>query len=188
MEVFRTMYRVLLDEDARRELIRRAHHPKTKPRTRDRLEMLGLSDAGWSIPKIARHMHQHEQTVRHWIKVFLLEGFDALIAVPRPGKPSAITPEILAQVRGWIEKGDRIWSASQIAEEVDRVYGIRRSLDQWRRLLHRQRLAFKRTSRHLKHKQDPEQVAKKKAQLEALQKRGTQKRSMSAPGMKPVLR
>lgn len=182
------MYRVVFDEDARQELIRRAHYPKIKPRTRDRLEMLRLSDAGWSIPKIARHIHQHEQTVRHWIKVFLLEGFDALVDVPRPGKPSAITPEILAQVRGWIEKGDRIWSAGQIAAEVDRLYGIRRSLDQWRRLLHRQKLAFKRTSRHLKHKQDSEQVAKKKAQLQALQKRGTPERLTSAPGMKPVLR
>jgi transposase len=182
------MYRVMFDEDARRELIRRARHPKIKPRTRDRLEMLRLSDAGWSIPKIARYLRQHEQTVRHWIKVFLLEGFDALVDVPRPGKPSAITPEILAQVREWIEKGDRIWSAGQIAEEVARVYGIRRSVDQWRRLLHRERLAFKRTSRHLKHKQDPEQVAVKKAQLEDLQKRGTQKRSTSVPGMKPVLR
>lgn len=182
------MYRVVFDEDARRELIRRAHHPKIKPRTRDRLEMLRLSDAGWSIPKIAQHMHQHEQTVRHWIKVFLLDGFDALVEVPRPGKPSAITPEILAQVRDWIEKGDRIWSAGQIAEDVDRVYGIRRSVDQWRRLLHRQRLTFKRTSRHLKHKQDPEKVADKKAQLEALQKKGSPQRLTSAPRTKLVLR
>ena len=113
------MYRVQFDEDARRELIRRAHQPKIKPRTRDRLEMLRLSDAGWSIPKIARHLRQHEQTVRHWIKVFLLEGFDALVDPPRPGKPSAITSEILAQVRQWIEKGDRIWSAGQIADEVE---------------------------------------------------------------------
>lgn len=182
------MYRVLFDEDARRELIRRAHHPEITPRTRDRLETLRLSDAGISIPKIAEYMRQHEQTVRRWIKVFLLDGFDALIDPPRPGKPSAITPQILAQVRAWIEKGDRIWSAGQIAEEVARLYGIRRSVDQWRRLLHRERLAYKRTSRNLKHKQDPEQVKNKQAQLEALQKRGSPQRSTCAPKTKPVLR
>jgi transposase len=188
MEVVDAMYRVIFDEDARRELIRRAHDPKTAPRTRDRLEMLRLSDAGWSIPKIGRHLRQHEQTVRHWIKVFLLEGFDALVDPPRPGKPSAITSEILSQVRHWIQKGDRIWSAGQIAEEVAHVYGIRRSVDQWRRLLRRERLAYKRTSRHLKHKQDPEQVTQKKEQLEALQKRGTRERSTCAPRMKRALR
>jgi magnesium-transporting ATPase (P-type) len=98
-------------------LNRRAHLPTSAPSTRDRLEMLRLSDAGWSIPKIARHLQRHEQTVRHWIKVFLLEGFDALVDPPRPGKPSAITQEILAAVRTWIETGDRIWSASQVAEQ-----------------------------------------------------------------------
>src|SRR5580658_9588498 len=126
------MYRVKLDDTARQELIRRAHQPKIAPSTRDRLEMLRLSDAGWSIPKIAVHLQLHEQTVRRWIKVFLLEGFDALVDPPRPGKPSAITPEILAAVHQWIDKGERIWSAAQIAEEVFRIYGIRRSADRWR--------------------------------------------------------
>src|SRR5258708_1451591 len=112
------MYRVEFDEAARQELNRRAHQQKIAPNTRDRLEMLRLSDAGLSIPKIARHLQYHEQTVRHWIKVFLLEGFDALVDPPRPGRPSAITQAIRLGVRGWIEKGDRIWSAGQIAEKV----------------------------------------------------------------------
>ena len=136
------------DEDARCELIRRTRRPRITPRTRDRLEMLRLSDAGWSIPRIAEHMHQHEQTVRRWVKVFLLDGFDALVDPPRPGKPSAITSDIVAEVRQWIEKGDRIWTAGQIAEEV----------------------------------------ARKKAQLQDLQKKGSPQRSTFASKMKPALR
>ena len=172
------MYRVQFDEEARQELIRRAHQPKIAPNTRDRLEMLRLSDAGWSIPKIAVHLQMHPQTVRHWIKAFLLEGFDALVDPPRPGRPSAITEEIRLAVREWIEKGDRIWSAGQIAQEVARVYGIRRSQKQWRRLLRREKLSYKRTSRNLKHKQNPQHLATKKAELEVLEKRGTQARSI----------
>jgi transposase len=171
------MYQVQFDDAARQELIRRAHHPKIAPSTRDRLEMLRLSDAGWRIPRIAEHLHLHEQTVRRWIKVFLLEGFDALVDPPRPGKPSAITEEILTAVRQWIETGERTWSAGQIAQEVVRVYGIHRSVDQWRRLLRREKLAYKRTSRNLAHKQSPEQVATKQAQLLVLEKRGTAARS-----------
>ncbi len=179
------MYHVQLDEAARQELKQRAHQANIAPSTRDRLEMLRLSDAGWSIPKIAVHMQYHEQTVRRWIKTFLLDGFDALVDPPRPGKPSAITEDILAQVRIWIEAGDRTWNTGQIAEQVERVYGIRRSRDQWRRLLRRDRQAYKRTSRNLRHKQQPEQVAAKQTQLEALQKRGTLARSISAMKTKP---
>jgi transposase len=180
------MYHVQFDESARHELNRRAHQPKLAPRTRDRLEMLRLSDAGWSIPKIAQHLSCHAQTVRRWIKVFLLEGFDALADPKRPGKSSAITQDILAAVRQWIEKADRIWSAEQIAEEVVRVYGLRRSTKQWQRLLRRERLAYKRTSRNLKHKQDPEQVATKTTELESLQKRGKQASSTCASRTRPV--
>ncbi len=82
-------------------------------------------------------------------------------------------------MRTWIEKGDRVWSAGQIAEEVAGVYGLRRSAKHWRHLLRREKLAYKRTSRNLKHKQDKEQVATKQTELEALQKRGTKARSTS---------
>ena len=181
------MYRVELDDQARQELNRRTHQPGVAPNTRDRLEMLRLSDGGCSIPKIARHLQYHEQTVRRWIKTFLLEGFDALVDPPRPGKPSAITQEILTAVRAWIETGDRIWSAGQIAQEVARVYGLRRSAKHWRSLLRREKMAFKRTSRNLNHKQDKEQVASKQAELEALQKRGTRARSTSPPKTKRAL-
>jgi transposase len=174
------MYRVQFDEDARQELIRRAHLPHIAPNTRDRLEILRLSDAGWNIPQIARHLRCHEQTVRRWIKTFLLEGFDALVDLPRPGKPSVITPEIHTAVRQWIQKGDRTWNAGQIAEEVARVYGIRCSVDHWQRLLRQEKLGYKRTSRHLKHKQDPLEVATKQTELEALEKRGLR-------GGRPVL-
>jgi len=173
------MYRVKLDEVGHERLRGLTHQRSLAPRTRTRLEMVRLSDAGWSHPKIAGHLRQHPQTVRHWIKVFLLDGFAGLDDLPYPGQPSAITPDILEAVRQWIEKAERTWSAGQIADEVVQVYGIRRSVGQWRRLLRREKLAYKRTSRHLKHKQNQEQVATKKAELEALEKRGSPVRSTS---------
>lgn len=47
-----SMYRVRLTGAQREELKRMAHEPEVKPRTRDRLEMARLSDAGWSIPAL----------------------------------------------------------------------------------------------------------------------------------------
>lgn len=165
------MYRVHLTDEQQQELHQRAHQPNIAPRTRDRLEMVRLSALGWSIPKIAHHLGQHEQTVRTWIKAFLDHGFEALRDKPHPGKKSGITPDILAEVRGWLAAGDRTWNARQVAQEVTTRYGVSRSLDQWRRLLRRERLSYKRTKRSLKQKQNPTQVAQKTAELERL-KRG----------------
>jgi len=132
--------------------------------------MVRLSNAGWSIPKIAAHLHAHEQSVRRWIKTYLAAGFEALEDKPRPGKQSAIGPDILEQVKSWLQQDQRTWSASQIAEEVQKRFGIGRSCAQWRRLLRRERLSYKRTRRTLGHKQKPQEVVKKQADLETLKK------------------
>ena len=80
------MYRVCLTEEQRAELKQRTRSVAVKPRTRDRLEMVRLSAAGWSIPKIARHLQLSEQQVRFWIKRFLAAGFDALPDQPHVGR------------------------------------------------------------------------------------------------------
>ena len=91
------VYRVTLSEAQREELRGRIRDPKTKPRTRERLEMLRLSDAGMSIPKIAPLLRQSENRVRHWVKRFLeQQRFDALNDRPHKGRPSRLTPERLS--------------------------------------------------------------------------------------------
>jgi hypothetical protein len=67
------MYRITLTDEQRHELRERARQRGIAPSTRDRLEMVCLSDAGWSVPRIrqAHHLGQHEQTVRAWIYTFL---------------------------------------------------------------------------------------------------------------------
>ncbi len=65
------MYRVTLTDEQAVELTRRRRDPKTKPRTRERLEMVRLAHRGWSIPKIAPHVGLTESRVRYWIKAFL---------------------------------------------------------------------------------------------------------------------
>jgi transposase len=105
--------------------------------------MVRLSAAGWSIPKIATHLQFHERTVRTWIKTYLDKGFDGLVDQPNPGQPSAVTADILAQVRQWIQAGERTWNAAQIAAQVEQVFGLNRSAKQWGRLLRREGLTYK---------------------------------------------
>jgi transposase len=135
--------------------------------------MVRLSDAGWSIPKIACHLGQHEQTVRAWIKAFLAAGFDALPNKPRGGKNSALTPLMLETVRTEIGKRERTWTAAQLADWVAQQHGVRLSTDRIRVHLRRAKISWQRTSRSLKHKQDPAEVAHKQATLDALEKKGS---------------
>jgi len=166
------MYRIALTDDQRHELRQRTRRVGLAPSTRDRLEMVRLADAGWSVPRIARHLGQHEQTVRLWIKAFLHDGFDALVNKPRGGKQSALTPAILAAVRAELAKGDRTWTAAHLAAWVAEHHGVRLSTDRLRVHLRRAKLSWQRTSRSLKHKQDPVEVAERQAELTKLEKKG----------------
>ena len=166
------MYRITLTAAQRQELRQRTREAGIAASTRDRLEMVRLSDAGWSVPKIARHLGQHEQTVRAWIKAFLHGGFDALPNKPRGGKQSALTPAMLDAVRAELAKGTRTWTAAQLADWVAKTHGVRLSTDRLRVHLRRAKISWQRTSRTLKHKQDPTEVAERGAVLAELEKKG----------------
>src|SRR5581483_2257292 len=119
------MYRIRLTEEQRDELRRCTRQAGLAPSTRDRLEMVRLSDAGWSVPRIARHLGQHEQTVRSWVKAFLGGGFAALPNKPRGGKASALSAPMLEGVRAEVGKGARTWTAAQLADWVAAEHGVR---------------------------------------------------------------
>ncbi len=166
------MYHVTLTDEQRQELRQRTRQAGLAASTRDRLEMVRLADAGWSVPKIARHLGQHEQTVRAWIKAFLRGGFDALPNKPRGGKQSALTPAILDAVRAELAKGERTWTAAHLADWIAERHSVRLSTDRLRVHLRRAKVSWQRTSRTLKHKQDPVEVAARQAELEGLEKKG----------------
>ncbi len=167
------MYRVQLSDEQQRELQRRAHEPGIRPRTRDRLEMVRLSHSGRSVPQIARHLGLSEKRVRHWIKTFLADGFKALTDRPPVGRTSRLTPAIREAVRQELEQGDRTWTAPQLAEWIEKQFGVRVSAAHLRRFRRRWKLSYKRTGRSVRHKQKPEEVAAKKAELEVLEKKGS---------------
>lgn len=164
------MYRVHLTDAQRAELQRRAHASGIAPRTRDRLEMVRLAAAGFSIPKIAALLQISEPRVRYWIKRFLDGGFDALPDQPHLGQASSLTPAILTALKAELAKGDRTWNARQIAAWVAEQHGVSLSLRQLARRLKSAGLSYKRTYRSLKHKQDPDRVVTKQVDLQTLEK------------------
>jgi transposase len=164
------LYRVHLTEAEHAELQRRTRQPGVMPRTRDRLEMVRLADAGFSIPQIARLLAISEARVRFWIKRFLEGSFDALPDQPHVGQTSRLTPELLAAVRQELDRTDRTWTTRQLAAWLAETHGVSFSRDHLGVLLRRAALSCRRTERDLGHKQDPEQVASFRADLETLEK------------------
>jgi putative transposase len=118
--------RVSLTPEQREELHHRSRERVVAPRVRDRLEMIRLSDLGWSVPRIARTLNLHEQTVRKYIKAFMAHGFDALPDRPRPGRPKTITEEHLAAVERLLEAGANggMWTLNRLAEWLQQQHGV----------------------------------------------------------------
>jgi putative transposase len=164
------LYRVHLTEAQRVELQQRTRDPSVMPRTRDRLEMVRLSDAGWSIPKIAVHLRVSEKRVRYWIKQFLAGSFDALPDQPHVGQPSRLTPALVTALQEAVEQSQRTWTARQLADWLAAQHGVRLTPNHLARRLKAARFSYKRTERGLHHKQDPAKVAERQADLETAEK------------------
>ncbi len=164
------MYRVQLTEDEREELKQRTRAAGVQPRTRDRLEMIRLLDAGWRIPRIAAHLRVSPRRVRYWVRCFREGGFDALPDQPHRGQQSQLTPALVAALRTELAKGDRTWSAPQVAAWLAEHHGVRLSANHLGSLLRRAGLSYRRTERSLKHKQDPAEVERRRHELRELER------------------
>lgn len=166
------MIRVALTAAQRDELRARTHEPGVAPRTRDRLEMIRLADAGWPVPRIAGHLGCHEQTVRKYVKAFLAEGFASLPDRPRPGRPPTVTEDHLRALEAVIDAGGRAWTTRQLVEWLAQEHGVRVHPDRLSRLLHARRFGWQRTVTSVAHKRrDPEGYEAKTAELDGLKKR-----------------
>lgn len=166
------MIRVALTPAQHDELRARTREAGIAPRTRDRLEMVRLADAGWTIPRIARHLGTHEQTVRKYVKAFQVSGFAALPDRPRPGRPPTVTAAHLEALGALLDAGERTWTTPQLAAWLEREHGVRVHPDHLSVLLHRCCFGWKRTVTSVAHKRrDPDGYAAKAGELAALKKR-----------------
>ena len=140
------------------------------PAERDRVEMVLLSDAGWSPPQIAAHLACHPVTVRSVLKRFPAAGMAGLRRA-RPGPPpdTARRAHITAALDGLLGE-ERTWTAAQLATALG-AQGITLSTRQTRKYLQRMGSRWRRTVRTLRHKQDPARVAQATAELADLKKK-----------------
>ena len=122
--------------------------------------MVRLSDLGWGVPTIARYLSKHAQTVRKHIKAFLVRGWDALPDQPRPGRPATLTEAHLLSMERLLDeaarRGERTWSAPQLARWLAETHGIRVRPKYLGERLAARRCRWKRTKRTVHHKAHPD--------------------------------
>ena len=137
-----------------------------------RLEMIRLAAEDWSIPRIARHLDCHEQTVRKFVKAFRTEGFAGLVDRPRPGAQRRLTEQHLTALETLIDHSDRTWTTPQLGAWLQQEHQVRIHPDYLSRVLHQRRFAWKRTKRSVAHKRkDPDLYDAKVGELEVLKNR-----------------
>lgn len=66
-------------------------------RSKLRAMAVRLNADGWTVPKIARHLHQNEHTIRSTIRRWQAQGREGLWEAPRPGRqPRASAADLQA--------------------------------------------------------------------------------------------
>ena len=163
------MIRIQLDAATRTEL-HQLRHTDLSPAARDRLEMVLLSDAGWSAPRIADHLGCHPHTARKVLRLFAHQGAAGLGRRP-PGPPpdqarrdriTGLLTDLLGQ--------ERTWTSAQLAEAL-RPHAIALGSRQVRRYLKLLKAGYRRTASTLEHKQDPAKVDRAQTVLGGLKKK-----------------
>jgi hypothetical protein len=161
------MIHIQLDAAPRDEL-HRLRHTNLSDTARDRLEMVLLSDAGWSPPRIARPRGCHPHTARAALKGYRDRGLAALQPQP-PGPPpdhqrrQAVTQRLTALLGQRRTGTSRQLAAALRPESVLSPRQILRSLA-WRGA------RYRRTASTVRPQQDPAKVARAKQVLDGLKK------------------
>jgi putative transposase len=162
------MLRIHLTDSQRSDLqaLRRSDLPAV---ARDRLEMVFLSDAGWSPPRIAAHLSRHPHTVRAALKGFDGRGTQSFYPdTPGPDPDHARRAEVTGKLAELLGQ-DRTWTSQQLAETLGPEVGIGRR--QTRRYLALLKAGYRRTAQTVGHKQDPEKVGRAEVVLAGLKKK-----------------
>jgi putative transposase len=163
------MIRIQLDEVTRAEL-HALRHSALSPKVRDRLEMVLLSAAGWSPPRIAAFLDCDPQTVRKVLHGFRQRGQQALTpGQPGPAPDTARRDRLTGLLRDLLGQ-QRTWTSAQLADAL-RPHDIELGSRQVRRYLRLLNASYRRTASTLEHKQDPAKVARAEGVLGNLKKK-----------------
>src|SRR5262245_7580352 len=162
------MLRIALT-DAQRTELHALRRPDLPPVARERLEVVLLSAAGWSAPRIARHLGCHPHTSRAALRGLAARGVAAFYP-DRPGPE----PDHARRATGTGKPAarlarDRTWTGRQLADALGPDIGIGHR--QARRYLAALKAGYRRTAQTVGHKQGPGKVERAEGVIAGLEKK-----------------
>jgi transposase len=163
------MIRIHLD-DATRDRLNSLRRTDLPAKARDRVEMVALSDAGWSPPRIAAHLGYCAHTVRGTLKDFSGRGTEALFPRRTGPPPDAARREQVTDALRRLLSEDRTWTSRQLSEALQGL-GIAIGPRQVRRYLTMLDAGYLRTATTVEHEQDPAKAARAEKVLDGLKKK-----------------
>jgi transposase len=174
----RLLREVMLTDEQRAAVERHLRRRDLTARVRERLEMVkgvGLGDGreaieGWS-GRTAR-------TSRRWVRAFARQGIAGLADAPRVGRPAVADPSYREALERAVETPPRelglpfdAWTSARRSAYLCEPTGVRLTSSWLRHRLARRRFASGRPKHTLKHRQDPDDVARCQEELAAAEKR-----------------
>jgi transposase len=111
--------------------LEKLYHETHCPRTQLHVQMVLLSDDGYSVEDIAQITRKSDDVVRHWLHRFLQSGWAGLIEAPHSGRPPTITAGVEAFLRECIPLSPREfkfkrpgWTTALLARLIRRMFKV----------------------------------------------------------------
>jgi len=124
-----------------------------------RLKAVDLLRSGLSQSEVARRLAVSPVAVHKWHRALEEGGPTALRSVPRPGRPTNVPREQLAQLPAILARGalsygfsTDLWTIPRILEVTEAEWGVRYDKSAMWRLLKRHGLSWQRPSRQAREK------------------------------------
>jgi transposase len=144
-----------------------------------RAKAVDLSSRGWKVHEVAEAVERDRSVVSRWLHRFEDQGIDAVWPKKSSGRPPKVTPEFRNAVDESARQNPRDvgydftrWTADLMAEHLASTTGIRIAAGTLRGILGDLGFHWGRPKLDLKHRQDPQDVARaKRLRSGALKKR-----------------
>lgn len=142
-----------------------------------RAQMIRLSAAGITVPKISVLWDVNDQTVRRTIQRFEAEGLAGLRDKPRKGRPAKKTDRYVALLKEAVQSSPRdmgypfsSWTLERLREHLSLQTGIQLHPNSLSRIMAENDIVYRRPKHSMAHLRDPEEYDEKKAILDFLKK------------------
>ena len=125
--------RLSLGKDKRNALLERLHQAYVVGQLRliKRIHALLYVAEGKSVPEVAEILNLSEQSVRNYVRVFILKGLESLVYKRPPGRPPKLTKTQRKELAELIDAGPEqagydcgCWDTSLIQDLIQNRFGV----------------------------------------------------------------